>query len=73
MEFSKQIPREQTAFLDLKNGDIFFFLRIIYLFYVYEYTVDVHMVVSHLVVAGNWISGPPSDLITDGCEPPCGC
>jgi hypothetical protein len=53
MEFSKQIPREQTAFLDLKNGDIFFFLRIIYLFYVYEYTVDVHMVVSHLVVAGN--------------------
>ena len=31
------------------------------------------MVVSHHVVAGNCISGLPSDLFTDGCEPPCSC
>jgi hypothetical protein len=29
-----------------------FFLRLIYLFYVYEYTVAVQMVVSHQIVAG---------------------
>jgi hypothetical protein len=31
----------------------YFFLRFIYLFYVYGYTVAVQMVVSHHVVAGN--------------------
>jgi hypothetical protein len=30
-----------------------FFLRFVYLFYVYGYTVAVQMVVSHHVVAGN--------------------
>ena len=30
-----------------------FFLRFIYLFYVYEYTIAVQMVVSHHMVAGN--------------------
>jgi hypothetical protein len=30
------------------------FFKKIYLFYVYEYTVAVQMVVSHHVVAGNW-------------------
>jgi hypothetical protein len=33
--------------------DLFFFLRIIDLFYVYEHTVAVQMVVSLHVVAGN--------------------
>jgi hypothetical protein len=33
------------------------FLKI-YLFYVYEYTVAVQMVVSHHVIVGNWILGP---------------
>jgi hypothetical protein len=34
------------------ENSIFFFFKI-YLFYVYEYTVAVQMVVSHHVVAGN--------------------
>jgi hypothetical protein len=64
----------------------FFFLKI-YLFYVYEYTVAIQMVVSLHVVAGGLNSGPllalaqrfiydykrASDLIMGGCEPPCGC
>jgi hypothetical protein len=35
----------------------FFLSRFIYLFYVYEYTVAVQMVMSHHVVAGNWTQG----------------
>ena len=42
------------------------FKRFICLFYVYEYTVAVEMVVSHHVVAGNWTQGlcslRPKDL-----------
>jgi hypothetical protein len=37
---------------------LFFKKRFIYLFYVYEYTVAVLMVVSHHVVAGDLNSGP---------------
>jgi hypothetical protein len=38
------------------------FLKKIYLVYVYKYTVDVFRHQKKV-----------SDLITDGCEPPCGC
>jgi hypothetical protein len=36
----------------------YFFKDVFILFYVYEYTVDVQMVVSLHVVVGNWILGP---------------
>jgi len=38
------------------------YLKIFYLFIIYKYTVAVQ---THQKRA--------SDLITDGCEPPCGC
>ena len=37
--------------------------KVIYLFYVYEYTVAVQMVVSLHVVVGNWILGPLLALV----------
>jgi hypothetical protein len=59
---------EQSGFLTIEPSfqithTFFFFLRIIYLFYVCEYTVAVfrHTRRGH------------TDPITDGCEPPCGC
>jgi hypothetical protein len=43
--------------------DVFFFLKI-YLFIMCKYTVAVFRPSRR---------GRESDLITDGCEPPCGC
>jgi hypothetical protein len=50
----------------------FCFLKIYLLFYVYEYTVAIQMVVSHHVVAGNWTqdlcSIRPKDLFIVICK-----
>jgi len=40
----------------------FFFFKDLFIYYIYKYTVAVQ---THQKRA--------SDLITDGCEPPCGC
>ena len=56
IEALKRYYTIQTAHKTFVNGDggkSFFFLRFTYLFYVFEYTVAVQVVVNHHVVAGN--------------------
>ena len=46
------------------------FFSLFYLFYVYDYTVAVLMVVSHHVVAGNLNSGPLLALVSPALSDP---
>jgi hypothetical protein len=56
---------------------LFFFFKDLFIyFYVYEYTVAVQIVMSHHVIHWSYLQTyqkKASDLITGGCELPCGC
>jgi hypothetical protein len=54
---------------DIFKQKHFFFLKID-LFYVYEYTVAVRMVVSLHVIVGNWILGPLLASVGPACSVP---